>query len=181
MGLIRGCLMLVGLATLAMLTSCVLGVAGMRRMADPTHFTRTVDEDVDKTRRMVRGYLDTAENEASDQRGLPQPTTLAVQDYTDGSVHLTLDGRAGRLMEVAATFRPDGEGATVVEVFSDAGPLAEAVRPRMEAAALHREIRQDIGGALTAISAHEVVPGGFLISRFLADARGEGRYWRRHR
>lgn len=166
-------MIVLGLIGLAILSSCVIGIAGIRRDANPTRFTRTVDEDIDKTRRIVSDYLEAAENEPVADRGLGDtPSTIAVQDFTDGSVHLTLDSSSARLMEITATFKPLDDGSTRVEVFSNAEALGQAVRPRIAAPALHREIRKMLGGTLTAIDDHRVAPGGFLISRLIADARG---------
>jgi hypothetical protein len=169
---LRGCLMLIGLAVLAMITSCALGISGMRKVGDPTRFSRAVDESPEKTRRMVRDYLELAENELPEDRGLDAlATRVAVQDYSDNSIHLTLSRDRTRLMEVVATFKPIGDDGTLVEVFTDAKALGQAVRPRVKPAALHRETRRELDRALGAIDAHRVLPGGFSFKRLMAGVR----------
>lgn len=181
MGSFRGCLMLMGFVGLLVVTSCVVGITGMRKVANPTQFSFTVTEAPDKTRRMIGDYLELAENESTEDRGLTRPSVVRVDDYTDGSVHLTLDSGTARLMEIVATVTPVNDEETRVEVFSHAEGLAGAVRPRIAPSALHREIRQDLGAAIQAIGDQRVVPGGFQIARVIEGARGERRFARMHR
>lgn len=175
--------MLVGLVTLGLLGSCVLGVVSLTRLANPTHLSRSVDETPERTRRILSNYLEIAENEGAADRGLGNvSSTLAVEDYSDGSLRLTLDGQGKggqRLLEIVATFRQRADGATDVDVFSDANKLAETLRPRVRAAALHREIGEELRRVLNQIDEHRLVPGGFLISRMIADARAGGTTIRR--
>ncbi|RDE05243.1 hypothetical protein [Sphingomonas aracearum] len=174
MQLIRGCLMMLGLVALLFVTSCVVGVSGCNRMVNPREFGQTVREDPDKTRRMVSDFLESATYEDTDVAG----RTLAakVQDYTDGSVHLTGDANGERLIEITVTFQPARDGkATRVDVVSDAGPLAAALDDGSTAPELHRAIRYQLDGALAAIDEHRVLPRGMTIRRLIAEAKGSKR------
>lgn len=173
----RGCLMLIGLMMLGFVGSCVLGITNANRIANPTQFSRTVDAAPDDVRRALTGFLDVAENEGPADRGLGNVrNNLFVGDYDDGTLRMTLDGDTRQLMQVVVTLKPGGEeGTTEVEVFSDADGLADAIRPRVRPAALHRAIRAQIADALSAIDRHTLVGGGFLISDVIEDARGASR------
>jgi hypothetical protein len=175
MNLIRNCLMYMGLTCLLFITSCVVGVSSCSRAVNPTSFTRTIAADPGKTRRMLRDFFERAALESPDQRGLGEKrSTLAVQDYSDGSIHLTLDGDKGRLMEVVTSITPvDGDQARV-EVASNAKELAQAAPDSVSPASLHREIKAEVEAALAAIEGKTVLPRGFRVSRLLSRARKGG-------
>jgi hypothetical protein len=168
MGMIRNCLMMIGLAVLAAVTSCTVGISSCNRLIDPTHFFKEVDETPDKTRRMLMAYLDAATYEGpADWKLDGKATKLLVQEYTDGSIHLSLDGTKGRMMEIVAKVAPVDGGTAQVEVVSDAKILAEA--RNMTPHQVHRRIRDMLTAAMDAINDHRVVEGGFLISRLLGE------------
>jgi outer membrane PBP1 activator LpoA protein len=166
--MIRNCLSTMGLITLLMITSCVVGVSSCSRVFDPKQFVRHVDEDPAKTRRMLMAYLDAATNEGpADWKLEGKATRVLVQEYTDGSIHLAVDGTKGRMMEVVAKITPSDDDDAKVEVLSDAKVLADA--KDIAAHEVHRRIKDMVSGALDAIDGHRVVEGGFLVSRLIGE------------
>jgi hypothetical protein len=171
MELIRGCLMTLGLIMLLMITSCVVGLSSFGRGVNPTEFGRTISEDAAKSRRMLRDFLAAAELDRA-QVSADQPLEVSVQDFSDGSIHMIGTSNGRKLIEVTALVTPVDADAARVEVISDARPLAEEARG-VSAPALHRAIRDRLDGAMSAIDRQQVLPGGFLVSRILDDARAE--------
>lgn len=168
MGVMKGCVVWLALVGLFVVMTLVMGVRGCTQLANPTHFTRDVEETPDKTRRMLASFMATAEGEPAADFGLPNVATKTrVQDYSDGSTRLTLDAPDGRLAEIVVRTLPPrmGEEGTRIEVVSNATTLAERIKPKVEASKLHREIREQFDRALTAIDKHRVVPGGFTFGR----------------
>jgi hypothetical protein len=180
MQLIRGCLMSLGLMALLFVTSCVMGISGMRRAANPTDWQRTVSEEQGKTRRMVRDYLEAATYE-SDLKVAGQPLDVSVQDYTDGSIHLRAVQGSAVLLEIATRFTPvEGGRETRVEVVSDGERLAAAAEgddDDVTASGIHRAIKNDLDEAMAAIDRDQVLPRGLTVSRLLAEARGRRGRW----
>lgn len=166
MGVIKNCLTMIGLAVVLLIGSCVAGTRGCSRVVDPTVFTERVDEEPVKARRMVSAFLETATYESDSGltvRG--KPAKVAVQDFTDGSIHLTLDAAEKRLVEVVVQVKPDGDDRSRIEVISDATRLAEA--QGAHPAVLHRRIRGDLERVFEAIDNHRSVPGGFSMARLI--------------
>lgn len=130
-GIIRGCLSLIGLLCVLAVGGCVLGVSSCAYVANPKVFSETVDEEPGKVTRMLEDYLQSAtfESDASHQVA-GRPAKVAVQDFTDGSIHLTLDAPDRRLVEVVARVTPADAGRSRVEVVSDATALAAVGRTR---------------------------------------------------
>ena len=175
MQLIRGCLMTQGLVMLLMITSCVVGVSGCSRSLNPTEYRQSVEETPDKTRRMIRDFLEGATYESPDKiavRG--KPTVVKVQDYSDGSIHLTASQANTPLLDIAIVLTPREENRTRIEVVADGDRLADEM-DGAGAGALHRAIKDNLESAFSAIDAHRVVPRGFLLSRIIAQARGDDR------
>ena len=165
---------MIGLLCVLVVGGCVASVRGCARVIDPKVWSERVDEEPVKTRRMLGEYMRTATYELDgghQVRG--RATTVAVQDFTDGSVHLTLDGIGKRLVEVVAKVEADGDRSKV-EVISDATALAAATDGN--AAALHRQIQEELERALDAIDRHQTLPGGFSMTRLIKLADGEREY-----
>ena len=162
----KNCLSMIGLLCVLLVGSCVAGVSGCSRVVDPTVFNERVDEEPEKARRMVAAFLETATNEPDTMlivRGAP--AKVAVQDFTDGSIHMTLDGKDRRLVEVVVQVKPDGDDRSRIEVISDATALAEAQGGHPSV--LHRRIRSDLERAFDAIDRQRPVPGGFSMARLI--------------
>lgn len=172
MQVIRSCLMALGLVFLFMITSCAVGVRGCVEMLDPTSFHQTVDEEPEKTRRMLRSFLQTAELEDAVARGVNGGATeLDVADYSDGTLRLTLQGGGEQLLEIVARFTAEQGGkGTRVEIVSDGNKLAERIGPGVSGPDLHREIRDRMEGALHQIDKHQVMSTSFLLSRVVKAA-----------
>lgn len=169
---IRGCLTGLGLLFLLMITSCAVGIRGCARVIDPTKFDRVVDETPDKTRGMLRDYFETGTLEDPAKAGVKGAAgKLGVEDYSDGSLRVTLAGPKAPLLAMVVRFAPetDGEG-TKVQVMSDATGLARSLRG-VDAPDLHRQIRDEVQGALHRIDRHRTMSTGFILSRLIARAR----------
>lgn len=166
MGVIRNCLTMVGLFVFLVIGGCVAGLRGCAPTYNPTVFSEHVDETPDKARRMLSDYFQSATFEV-DPVVDGQPAKVAVQDFTDGSIHLTMDGRGKRLVEVVARVTPADEDSRV-EVVSDATQLAAAIDA--PEARLHRHIKSEIVRALDAIDHHQPLPSGFSAARLIKAA-----------
>lgn len=169
---IRGCLTGLGLLFLLMITSCAVGIRGCSRVVDPTDFRRVVDETPDKTRGMLRDYFETGTLEDPAKAGVEGAAgRLDVEDFTDGSLRVTLAGEKAPLLALVVRFAPEEDGdGTRVEVMSDATGLARTLRG-VDAPDLHRQIRDEVQGALGRIHRHRTMSTGFLLSRLIARAR----------
>lgn len=168
MGVIKNCLTMIGLMVVLLVGSCVAGVRGCARVSDPKVWHEQVDEEPVKTRRMLADYLQTATFETESMLSVRgAPGRVAVQNYTDGSIHLTLDGKGRRLVEVVVQVTGDGEGSRV-DVISDATVLAEV--EGTPAAYLHQHIRSELERGLDAIDHHQPLGGGFSMARLIRAA-----------
>jgi hypothetical protein len=157
-----------------MITSCAVGIRGCSRIVDPTNFQRVVDETPDKTRGMLRDYFETGALEDPRTAGVEDAAgKLGVEDYSDGSLRVTLAGPKNPLLALVVRFAPktDGDG-TRVEVTSDATGLARSLRG-VDAPDLHRQIRDEVQSALGRIDRHRTMETGFLLSRLIARARDD--------
>ncbi len=166
MGYIRNCLTTIGLFCVLLVGGCMASLRGCAPGYNPTVWSEQVDETPDKTRRMLSDYFQSATFEP-DPAVDGQPAKVAVQDYSDGSIHLTVDGRGQRLAEVVARVTAAGEDSRV-EVVSDATLLADAIDA--PAARLHRRIKSDVERALDAIDHHQPLPSGFSAARLIRAA-----------
>lgn len=166
MGVIKNCLTMIGLMCVLLVGSCVAGMRGCSRVVDPTVFNERVKEEPVKARRMVAAFLETATYEPESALKVDgKPAKVAVQDFTDGSIHMTLDRGERRLVEVVVQVKPDGEYRSRIEVISDATQLADAQGGHP--AVLHRRIRSDLSRAFEAIDSGRPVPGGFSMARLI--------------
>jgi hypothetical protein len=160
---------MIGLLCVLLVGGCVAGMRGCARVVDPKVWSERVDEEPVKTRRMLSSYLQTATYEPESKLQVDgAPARVAVQDFTDGSIHVTLDGGAKRLVEIVVQVAPDGPRHSRVEVMSDATALAAAGDG--DSPALHRRIRGQIGGALDAIDRQRPVGGSFSMARLIRDS-----------
>ncbi len=157
---------------------CVLSVRGCSHFAyNPTVWSESVAEAPDKTRRMLGDFLRTATYEPDSAHLVNgAPATVAVQDFTDGTIHLTVDGRGvdgkgARLAEVVVRVTPEDERHSHVEVISDATALAAAARG--SAAAVHRRVRSELERALQAINNQQPLPGGLSVAKLIEVARDD--------
>lgn len=170
MQVIRGCLMSLGLIMLLMITSCVVGVSGCSRALNPTEYSRSIDETPEKTRRMLREWLETATVEQGTLLVQRRAPTIALQDYSDGSIHLTVSQDKAVLLELVARVAPRGD-RTRVDVHVDGAKLARSIDD-VSPATFHRELKSEIEHALAAIDEHRVMPQGLLLSRTIREAQG---------
>lgn len=176
MQVIRGCLSLIGLMCVLVVGGCALSIRGCSRVLyNPTVWSESVAEAPDKTRRMLGDFLQTATYEPDSAHVVGgMPAAVAVQDFTDGTIHLTMDrggdAKAPRLIEVVVRVTPEDERSRV-EVISDATALAAATHG--SAPAVHRRIHSEIERALDAIDHQQPLPGGLSIAKLIEAAHDD--------
>lgn len=153
-----------GLVPLLLITSCVVSTGSYFRSLNPTEYGKSVDEAPDKTRRMLRDWLDTATIEQGSFVVRRRPASITVQDYSDGSIHLRVtQGTGPALMELVAKVKPV-EDRTRIDIHVDGARLANAMDD-LGASRFHRELRDELATAMDAIDDHRVMPQGLLLSR----------------
>jgi hypothetical protein len=169
MNVFRGCATVQLLIGLLFVTSCVVGITSARHQLNPTHFTRHVVQAPDVTRRRLRDVFEPAVSEDGGPiRPDGPPTAIKLQDFTDGSIHLTAMQRDQQLLEVVARVLPTEDGESKVEIVSNAEGLAKSVKRGPGPEIIHRRIRSVVDQALDDVNDDRVMDTGLLVSRLVA-------------
>ena len=132
----KSCLAVIGLCTVLLVGSCVVGFAGFRGVIDPQSASGRIEKPAAEVKQAVYDYLDGATAGRFAGR--------AKVDYmSDGTMRLHVGKAEPYEMTMSVAFEPDGDTATKVSATFNADNLAWSQPEKTLSTNLHRCIRDD--------------------------------------
>ena len=150
---LKSCLAVIGLASLLLVGSCVVGFGALGGILDPQSASVRVEKPAAEARGAVQDYLEGATSGSFASRARVEP-------MSDGSVRLLIGKAAPYDMTMSVEFVPDGATATKVTANYNADRLAWSQPEKVLSTNLHRCLRDDFERFLRTV--HNGRDGGQL-------------------
>ena len=150
---LKSCLAVIGLASLLLVGSCVVGFAGLGGILDPQRASVRIERPTMEAKRAVEDYLDGARSGSFASRA-------KVDSMSDGTVQLLIGKAPPYDMTMSVAFVPDGATATKVTADYNADRLAWSQPEKLLSTNLHRCLRDDFERFLRTV--HNGREGGRL-------------------
>ncbi len=153
MGWMKSCLAVVGLCTVVLVGSCVVGFAGLKGTLDPQSASGRIEGPITKVRQATYEYLDGANDGSFAERA-------DVDQMSDGTVQLHIGKADPYDMTMSVAFEQEGATATRVTATYNADRLAWSQPEKVMSTNLHRCLRDDFDRFVKSV--HKGRDGGRL-------------------
>jgi hypothetical protein len=135
MAIVKSCLAIIGLITLLLIGSCVLGISSLSKAIDPQSVEGRIGKPVAEVRQAVYDYLDGATYGVGSR--------AKVDHMSDGTIQLNVGTAAPYAMTMTVAFEEDGPTATKVKATYNADRFAWSQPGKVMSTNLHRCLHAD--------------------------------------